>query len=260
MTVDLAPAPANIPSSSPVFVDDSGGKRRRTRRLSKIGGTLVLAYFLVVAASFSRAPWVPRLSLPGVGNLLPPTGPPAIPRLGSALVDAARPLPPAVQPVDVTWPPVQPSSDPSTPVPAAANTQDAPSQDVVELRASPQASAPAPPAADVRSPSAPGQGLGSPSSPGNDSSASLPNSPASTDPRAGTAPPASVPASPPQPAEAGRAGVTGPSPAASPAAISAPGVVGGAPAGAPSASSGEHGYPPAAGAMALASPGAAPSS
>src|SRR5436190_12001930 len=65
-----------------VFVDPTGRRAASLRwvaRLLTAGGTL---YFVLLLASFARAPWVPRVSMPGLGALLPPTEPVKSPTLG----------------------------------------------------------------------------------------------------------------------------------------------------------------------------------
>ncbi|MBA2751177.1 MAG: hypothetical protein H0U41_02930 [Actinobacteria bacterium] len=65
----------------PVFVDESGRKSRRTRRVARAVRICLLVYFSLVVASFAGVSLVPRLSLPGLGNLLPPTAAPGLPPL-----------------------------------------------------------------------------------------------------------------------------------------------------------------------------------
>ncbi len=69
-----APERPPVPAPTPVFVDDSG-RRRRAGRLLGIGlGALVLAYVTVVGLTFAGAPVVGRLAPPGVAQLSRPTG------------------------------------------------------------------------------------------------------------------------------------------------------------------------------------------
>ena len=72
-------------TASSVFVDDTGRRWRRARRIGQVLGVCFLAYLLLLGASLARAPWVPQVSLPRVGNLLAPEDP-IIPSLGPAAV------------------------------------------------------------------------------------------------------------------------------------------------------------------------------
>lgn len=67
----------------PIFVDESGRKSRRARHLGRAVRICVLAYFSMVVASFAGVSLVPRLSLPGIGTLSPPTAPPGLPPLAA---------------------------------------------------------------------------------------------------------------------------------------------------------------------------------
>lgn len=55
----------------PVFVDDSGRRRRYAVWAGRTIAGVVVLYTVVVAGSLARAPWVPRIAVPGVGDLVP---------------------------------------------------------------------------------------------------------------------------------------------------------------------------------------------
>jgi hypothetical protein len=62
------------PAPPPVFVDDSGRRRRAGRLVGICLATLVLSYVAVVGLTFSGAPLVNRLAPPGVDRLSRPGG------------------------------------------------------------------------------------------------------------------------------------------------------------------------------------------
>ena len=62
------------PVPPPVFVDDSGRRRRAGRLLGAGLAALVLCYVGVVGLTFSGAPLVGRLAPPGIGQLSRPAG------------------------------------------------------------------------------------------------------------------------------------------------------------------------------------------
>jgi hypothetical protein len=62
------------PIPPPVFVDDSGRRRRAGRLLGACLASLVLCYVGVVGLTFSGAPLVGRLAPPGIGQLSRPAG------------------------------------------------------------------------------------------------------------------------------------------------------------------------------------------
>jgi len=62
------------PQPRPVFVDDSG-RRRRVARLAGVSlGGLAFAYLVVVGATFAGVPGLGRLDTPGLGQLTRPAG------------------------------------------------------------------------------------------------------------------------------------------------------------------------------------------
>ena len=90
-------APAET-APPPVFVDDTGRRRRRGQRVGRVVGACFLSYVLLLGASLARAPWVPRVTLPGVGSLLAPDDP-VPPRLGPDALSSPLPeLRPAAAP------------------------------------------------------------------------------------------------------------------------------------------------------------------
>ncbi len=58
----------------PVFVDDSGRRRRVARVVGTASGALALAYVLVVGVTFAAIPGFGRLEAPGLGPLTNPAG------------------------------------------------------------------------------------------------------------------------------------------------------------------------------------------
>jgi hypothetical protein len=69
----IASGPAR-PTPIPVFVDDSGRRRRVGRLVGICVGTLVLGYTAVAALTFVGAPLVGRLAPPGLAQLSRPAG------------------------------------------------------------------------------------------------------------------------------------------------------------------------------------------
>ena len=57
-------------------------------------GLVVMAYLVLLGASLARAPWAPRISLPGLGPVTPPVLHVSPPSLGSRAL--TTPVPPAV--------------------------------------------------------------------------------------------------------------------------------------------------------------------
>lgn len=62
------------PAPPPVFVDDSGRRRRVGRLVGTCVAALVLSYLAVVGLTFSGAPLIGRLAPPGVDQLSRPAG------------------------------------------------------------------------------------------------------------------------------------------------------------------------------------------
>ena len=62
------------PAPPPVFVDDSGRRRRAGRVLGTCLAALVASYVAVVGLTFSGAPLIGRLAPPGVDELSRPAG------------------------------------------------------------------------------------------------------------------------------------------------------------------------------------------
>lgn len=62
------------PAPPPVFVDESGRRRRIGQMLGVSLGTLVLGYVVVVALTFGGAPVVGSFAPPGLGDLSRPAG------------------------------------------------------------------------------------------------------------------------------------------------------------------------------------------
>jgi hypothetical protein len=94
-TPELVPPPAVSrvrTSSTPVFVDDSGRRRRAGRVIGACLGALAFGYAAVVALTFAGAPVVGTLAPPGVEELSRPAG-----DAGTGLGPGAQevPLPPA---------------------------------------------------------------------------------------------------------------------------------------------------------------------
>jgi len=86
----IEPAELRSPAVA-VFVDETGRKRRRARRVGWVLAGLVGVYFVLLIASIARAPWVPHVALPGVGNALPATSPRLPPALGPRAVVSPAP-------------------------------------------------------------------------------------------------------------------------------------------------------------------------
>jgi hypothetical protein len=69
-----APPPDRRPAPAPVFVDDSGRRRRAGRVVGAGLGVLVFGYLTVVGLAFAGVPLVGRLAPPGVSQLSRPAG------------------------------------------------------------------------------------------------------------------------------------------------------------------------------------------
>jgi hypothetical protein len=118
------------PAPPPVFVDDSGRRRRAGRLLGACLAALVLSYVGVVGLTFSGAPLIGRLAPPGVDQLARPAGDAG---LGVGPGAQESPLPAAAAPdetaerretvpVDGALQPAGTSAAPATTVPAAVTT------------------------------------------------------------------------------------------------------------------------------------------
>jgi hypothetical protein len=111
------------PAPPPVFVDDSGRRRRAGRLLGACFAALVLSYVGVVGLTFSGAPLIGRLAPPGVDQLSRPAGDAG---LGVGPGAQESPLPAAAAPdetpVDGAARPAGTSAAQATTVPGAVTT------------------------------------------------------------------------------------------------------------------------------------------
>ena len=95
MTEKAPPPAATADAAEPVFVDRSGRRGRLARRLAGLAGFAFVTYLVLLGATFARAPWVPRIVLPVLGNGLPrPASAP--PALGAAAIEQPTPSLPAL--------------------------------------------------------------------------------------------------------------------------------------------------------------------
>lgn len=62
-----------MPDSAPIFVDDTGRRRRRVRSLATIGTVVSFGYLFILGATMIGIPGLGGLPLPGVGDLRGPT-------------------------------------------------------------------------------------------------------------------------------------------------------------------------------------------
>ena len=108
------------PAPVPVFVDESGRRRRVGQMLGVSLGTLVLGYVVVVALTFGGAPVAGSFAPPGLGDLSRPAGDDG-PGVGSGA--QVSPLPTAVVPGSA---PVAGGAATSDPAPAPAGDAPAP--------------------------------------------------------------------------------------------------------------------------------------
>ena len=77
-----------------VFVDPSPVRAGLVRWIGRAVAFVIVAYLVLLGASLARAPWAPRLSLPGIGPVVAPNVGKAPPQLGAGAV--STPVPPAV--------------------------------------------------------------------------------------------------------------------------------------------------------------------
>jgi hypothetical protein len=111
------------PVPPPVFVDDSGRRRRAGRLVGACLAALVLGYVAVVGLTFSGAPLVGSLAPPGIGDLSRPAGDDGLdvgPGSQESPLPAAAVAPGASEtgaPGPAPWRPsaeTQPAADPAT--------------------------------------------------------------------------------------------------------------------------------------------------
>jgi hypothetical protein len=121
---------ASNPGSA-VFVDDTGRKSRRARRAANGVGALALGYVLLTLVTLARPPWVPELTLPGLGGPLP----------------TPSQQPPALGPEAAVTP--IPTADDETDDPPASDAEATPTtvapEDATTVPATPPSTAPSPP-------------------------------------------------------------------------------------------------------------------
>lgn len=96
-----APSPGRRPAPAPVFVDDSGRRRRAGRVVGAGLGALVFGYLTVVGLAFAGVPLVGRLAPPGVSQLSRPAGDAGV-AIGPGVVESD--LPPAATGPDPAGP------------------------------------------------------------------------------------------------------------------------------------------------------------
>ncbi|MGC4897530.1 hypothetical protein [Micromonospora sp. DT31] len=162
-----------VPEPPPVFVDPSGRRQRRLRRLAYCAGAVGLIYTLLVGVSFAGGPISPSTVVPFVDetteqrepsptpsapptpaatSIAPappvvsrtaPTGPPAI---SDTPANTARPTPlPSARPTRATPTVPRPTAPPPTTAPpTAAPTSTEPTTDVPPPVVDPPGGAPAP--------------------------------------------------------------------------------------------------------------------
>ena len=83
-----------------VFVDPSPVRAGLVRWIGRVVAFLIVAYLVLLGASLARAPWAPRLSLPGIGPVVAPNTRTPPPQLGSGAV--STPVPAVVSRVSGT--------------------------------------------------------------------------------------------------------------------------------------------------------------
>jgi hypothetical protein len=141
MTEDLPSEPESDLGRFPVFVDDTGRRRRWVRWVGWGIGVLAASYIALFALSLASSPTLLPLSIPGIGRLLPNAGAPdiGVPGQGrrhvSTIVATSTPAPavgtpgagpvttptPAHRPSTLPTPTTRPSSRP-TAIPSATTT------------------------------------------------------------------------------------------------------------------------------------------
>lgn len=80
--MSVGPDPAVDPGRFPIFVDETGRRRRWLRLTGWVVGVLAGAYISLFVVSLLSSPGLLPLSLPGVGRLLPNAAAPDIPVAG----------------------------------------------------------------------------------------------------------------------------------------------------------------------------------
>jgi len=119
------PDPVRDAHRFPIFVDDSGRRRRWLRWTGWLIGALASAYLALFVLSVVSSPGLLPLSLPGVGRLLPNAGAPDIPVAGGGHkhpADVVTTSTPSPTPATVTTPlpAVAPTPTRSSPVSGSA--------------------------------------------------------------------------------------------------------------------------------------------
>ena len=72
-----------------------------------------MVYLLLLGASLARAPWAPRLSLPGIGGVVTPAVPKRPPSLGANVVTTPGPVAVAAAPSSVRGSGALPGANPA---------------------------------------------------------------------------------------------------------------------------------------------------
>lgn len=141
---EVAQPTVNLPTTA-IFVDETGRKWRRARRAGWAVAAFVGLYFVLLVAGVARAPWVPHLALPGVGNVLPATGPRLPPALGPEAAVAPAP--------NLTVPAGPGSSSITAPVPTGPALPGAPPSSLNPQVTVPGSTPPSPTAPTLPTPS-----------------------------------------------------------------------------------------------------------
>jgi len=131
-------------SGRQVFVGASSLRVRVVRWAGRGIGLVVVAYLVLLGASLARAPWAPRISLPGLGPVTPPVLHVSPPSLGPQAL--TTPVPPAVLSTGAApsrRPGSNGGSNPSvTSKPAGTTTTGAGAAATTTTRSTPSATAP----------------------------------------------------------------------------------------------------------------------